>query len=73
VRSAIRRNGPWNPSCARSLLAPAAARRLSAGLPHCRTEAVAGPHLLLQAAPEACADRVAAFALGLDAGVAITP
>ena len=55
------------------LLAPAAARRLSAGLPHCRTEAVAGPHLLLQAAPEACADRVAAFALGLDAGVAITP
>lgn len=54
------------------LLAPPAGRVLANGLRHCRTERFAGPHLLLQAMPEACADAVAAFALGLGCNDAAT-
>lgn len=46
------------------LLAPSASTTLSAGLPSCRTVAIPGPHLLLQTATRACAEEVAAFALG---------
>lgn len=53
------------------LLARTTGRKLARSLPRCQTEVVAGPHLLLQTAPEACADLVAAFALGLDAGAAV--
>jgi pimeloyl-[acyl-carrier protein] methyl ester esterase len=47
------------------LLASSASSQLAAGLPTCRTVTVLGPHLLLQAATRACAQEVAAFALGL--------
>lgn len=47
------------------LLAPSASATLSAGLPSCRTVTIPGPHLLLQTATRACAEEVAAFALGL--------
>ena len=47
------------------LLARSASAELAAGLPSCRTVKVPGPHLLLQTATQACAQEVAAFALGL--------
>ena len=43
-------------------------KRMSAAIPRCRTVEVAGPHLLLQAEPEACARIVGEFAAGIDAG-----
>lgn len=51
------------------LLNAAAGRELARALPHCRTLQLDGPHLLLQAAPQACADAIAGFALGLAGSV----
>lgn len=52
------------------LLARSAGKLLAERLPDCRTLAIDGPHLLLQAATAPCAQAVADFALGLadDAG-----
>ena len=47
------------------LLAGSAASALASGLGHCRTVTVPGPHLLLQAATQKCAQEIAEFALGL--------
>jgi len=47
------------------LLSPSAPRLLAASLPNCTTVMVPGPHLLLQASTERCAQEVAAFALAL--------
>ena len=47
------------------LLAPSAPRALAASLQACTTVKVSGPHLLLQASTERCAQEVAAFALAL--------
>ncbi|MGY3265539.1 alpha/beta fold hydrolase [Lysobacter sp. HA35] len=47
------------------LLARSASAQLSAGLPHCQTVRLPGPHLLLQTATQPAAQAVAAFALGL--------
>ena len=43
------------------LLAPSASRVLASGLPGCTTVKLPGPHLLLQASTEQCAQEVAAF------------
>jgi pimeloyl-ACP methyl ester carboxylesterase len=43
------------------LLARSATAALAAGLPSCRTVTIAGPHLLLQAAAQRCAEEIAAF------------
>jgi pimeloyl-[acyl-carrier protein] methyl ester esterase len=43
------------------LLSPAAGRHILSALPQCTTADIAGPHLLLQAAPTDCARAVAAF------------
>lgn len=55
------------------LLPPSAAGALAAGLPSCRTVTIAGPHLLLQTATSACAQEVAAFALGLGPNNSLKP
>lgn len=47
------------------LLDAAAGHELARGLSDCRTLRLDGPHLLLQAAPQACAEAVAGFAQGL--------
>lgn len=44
------------------LLSPAAGRHILSAIPFCTTADIAGPHLLLQAAPIDCARAVAAFA-----------
>lgn len=47
------------------LLSRAASTRIVGALPHAEAADIAGPHLLLQASPEACAEVVARFASGL--------
>jgi len=47
------------------LLTPSAARLLTTSLPASTTVGIPGPHLLLQACAEQCAQEVATFALGL--------
>ncbi len=47
------------------LLSPGASDRIKAGIPHARIVTIAGPHLLLQTAPQACAEAVATFAAQL--------
>jgi pimeloyl-[acyl-carrier protein] methyl ester esterase len=44
------------------LLSPAAGRHILSAIPQCTTVDIAGPHLLLQAAPKDCALAVGAFA-----------
>jgi len=44
------------------LLSAAAGRRITSSIPHCSITDIAGPHLLLQAAPEECAQAVGDFA-----------
>jgi len=44
------------------LLSPSAGERLVSSLPQCTLTDIAGPHLLLQAAPQACARAVGDFA-----------
>jgi pimeloyl-ACP methyl ester carboxylesterase len=55
------------------LLASSASRALAAALPRCRTVTFPGPHLLLQASPNSCAQEVAAFALGLGPNKSFKP
>lgn len=55
------------------LLTSSVAQGLAAGLPHCRTVRIAGPHLLLQAAPEPCAQAIASFVLGLNSNNPFKP
>ncbi|TBR40408.1 MULTISPECIES: alpha/beta fold hydrolase [Dyella] len=47
------------------LLNRRASRKIAEAIEHCIIKDVAGPHLLLQAAPAACAKAVSEFALGL--------
>lgn len=47
------------------LLSRGSGRRIVAAIPHCTTADIAGPHLLLQAAPQACARAVGEFAARL--------
>lgn len=44
------------------LLSQRAARQIASAIPHCTTVDITGPHLLLQAAPQACARAVSEFA-----------
>ena len=44
------------------LLSRRAGRQVASAIPHCTTTDIAGPHLLLQAVPQACAHAVSAFA-----------
>jgi pimeloyl-ACP methyl ester carboxylesterase len=55
------------------LLSRSAFAALAAGLAHCRTVRIEGPHLLLQTATQACAQEVTAFALGLGPEVSFEP
>jgi len=48
------------------LLSASAGDRIRAAVPRCELVDIAGPHLLLQAAPEACADAVREFVARLD-------
>lgn len=48
------------------LLSPAASRRILSAIRQCIVVDIEGPHLLLQAAPAACARAVGDFARGLD-------
>jgi len=51
------------------LLSAAAGARIVASIPRAEGKEIPGPHLLLQAAPEACAEAVAAFASRFENGV----
>jgi pimeloyl-ACP methyl ester carboxylesterase len=55
------------------LLSRSAFQTLASGLLRCHTVVVSGPHLLLQASAERCAQEVAAFALGLNANNSFKP
>ena len=44
------------------LLSRRAGKQIASAIPHCTTVDIAGPHLLLQAMPQACARAVSAFA-----------
>ena len=50
------------------LLSKAAGERILGAIPHAEVANIVGPHLLLQAAPVACADVVARFASRFDIG-----
>ncbi|WP_454831596.1 alpha/beta fold hydrolase [Pseudoxanthomonas wuyuanensis] len=47
------------------LLSRRAGRQIALAIPHCTTADIAGPHLLLQAVPQACACAVSEFATRL--------
>ena len=47
------------------LLSRRSSRQIASAIPHCTTADIAGPHLLLQAAPQACAHAVSEFATRL--------
>jgi len=55
------------------LLASSAWRSLAVDLPRCRSLTVPGPHMLLQASLEPCAQEIADFALRLDPDSRSTP
>jgi pimeloyl-ACP methyl ester carboxylesterase len=47
------------------LLSGSAGKQIASAIPHCTAEHIAGPHLLLQAVPQACARAVGEFAARL--------